>query len=255
MDNQAEATGQGADVVVLPELAVPGYTWDRDLLEDLAEPVAGGATVEAWRDAVRGSDAVVAGGIAERDGDSIYNTAVLVDESGVLLHYRKLHLFSGERGVMTPGDRGLPVVETAHGTIGLCICYDLRFVEVMRALSLAGADLVCVPTAWTPGFDAEHWDRDGFCPQARGALLQANLDGVAVACASQGGQPGDHLLLGSSVIGDARGRCLTGPMGPEESGIAIADIAAQDRDRGAGIRPRDDRRTDVYGIDLAGTRL
>ena len=249
------ALADGAEVIVLPELVVPGYTWDEGLLRAGAEP-ADGETVAAWRDAIRGTGALVAGGIVERDGEQISNTALLVDESGIVLHYRKLHLFAGERGVLAPGDLGLPVADTAHGRIGLCICYDLRFVEVLRGLALQGAELVCVPTAWTPGFDAEHWDAEGFCPQARNALMQANLDGVAIACASQAGQPGDHLLLGSSVIGDARGRCLAGPIGGDESGIAVADVApAGAEDRGGGILPLADRRTDVYGLELGGVRL
>ena len=250
-----EAFAAGAEVVVLPELIVPGYGWDRDALAGGAEGLDG-PTIEAWVGVAREAGGLVSGGFAERDGDALYNSAVLVDGDGVVLHYRKLHLFSGERDLLTPGDLGLPVASTAVGVIGLCVCYDLRFVETLRALALQGAELVCVPTAWVPGFDSELWDEQGFCPQARGALMQANLDQVAIACASQAGVRGGMRFLGSSIVADGSGRCLAGPSPGDGDDIAIADVdLAGHHDRGAGIRPRADRRTDVYGLALGDRRL
>ena len=252
------AFAQAAAVVVLPELIVPGYGWDCERLERAAEPVDG-ATVSAWSELAREADGYLAGGFVERDGSRLYNTAVLVGPKGLALHYRKLHLFSGEKGVFTPGDRGLPVARTRHGVIGLCVCYDLRFVETLRSLALQGAELVCVPTAWVPGFDTTRWDVDGYCPQARGALLQANLDGVFVACASQAGRPGELDFLGSSVLADPRGRCLAGPLPGDRDVTVVVDVdlgeVARAQDRGGGVVPGADRRTDVYAIELGGLRL
>lgn len=254
----ADAFARGAEIVVLPELIVPGYGWDGDRLAAAAEAIDG-PTVRAWRSLALEAGGYLAGGFAEREGERLFNSALLVGPEGLLLHYRKLHLFSGERGVFTPGDRGLPVADTPHGRIGLCVCYDLRFVETLRALALRGAQLVCVPTAWVPGFDAQHWDADGYCPQARGALLQANLDGVFIACASQAGRPGPFDFLGSSVVGDARGRCVAGPLPGGEDATVIVDVdlaeVAAAQDRGSGIRPAADRRTDVYRIELDGELL
>ena len=252
------AFDQGADIVVLPELLIPGYDWDRGRLEAGAETLDG-PSVSAWTELAARHRGWIAAGFAERDGDRLFNTAVLVGSEGVVLHYRKLHLFSGEKGVFAPGDRGLPIATTPHGRIGLCICYDLRFVETLRALSLAGAELVCVPTAWVPGFDTVRWDAEGFCPQARVAAMQANLDGVFVACASQAGEWGERSFLGSSVLADPRGRCLIGPLPGDADALALAEIdlssEAGARDRGADIRPRDDRRDDVYSLLLDGRSL
>ncbi|MBS1676665.1 MAG: hypothetical protein JST08_04680 [Actinobacteria bacterium] len=254
----ARAFGQGADLVVLPELSVPGYDWDRERLEAGAEPLDG-PTVSAWTELAARHGSWIAGGFAERDGGRLFNTGVLVGPRGVALHYRKLHLFSGEKGAFTPGDLGLPIVATPLGRIGLCICYDLRFVETLRALSLAGAQLVCVPTAWVPGFDAARWDAEGFCPQARYAAMQANLDGVFVACASQAGEWGEFTFLGSSVLVDPRGRCLVGPLAGDADAVALVEVdLAGDggaSDRGGGIRPREDRRDDVYSLVLDGRPL
>lgn len=257
-----EAAGRafdaGADLVVLPELHVPGYGWDREQLEAGAEALDG-PTVGAWSELAARHGGWIAGGFAERDGERLFNTGVLVGPEGVALHYRKLHLFSGEKGAFTPGDLGLPVVPTPLGRIGLCICYDLRFVETLRVLSLAGAELVCVPTAWVPGFDAVRWDAEGFCPQARVAAMQANLDGVFVACASQAGEWGEHTFLGSSILADPRGQCLLGPLPKDADDLALVEIDLAGEhgasDRGGGIRPRDDRRDDVYSLLLDGRPL
>jgi N-carbamoylputrescine amidase len=253
-----ELFSQGAQVVVLPELIVPGYGWDAGLIGSLAEPLEG-ETVTAWSALAREFDGYLAGGFAERDGDHIYNAAVLVGREGIVLHYRKLHLFAREKDVFAPGDRGLPVASTPHGRIGICVCYDLRFVETLRILALRDAELVCVPTAWVAGFDEERWDAGGLAPQARGVLLQANLDQVFVACASQAGEHGGPIFLGSSLVADPRGRCVLGPLAGDREDAAIAELDLGEvvlaRDRGNGVLPRDDRRTDVYALEVDGQRL
>jgi predicted amidohydrolase len=265
-ENRARSVGaaedafrRGAQLVVLPELIVPGYGADAAAYADQAEPFDG-PTVAAWTGAAAAAGGYVAGGFCERDGDRIFNTAVLVGPDGPLLHYRKLHLFGGEKGAFTGGDLGLPVVELPFGVVGLCVCYDLRFVETLRILALEGADLVCVPTAWVPGFDARRWDPDGMAPQARGAVLQANLDQVYVACASQVGEWGGIEFLGSSVVADPRGTVVLGPLPQhtDETAIVELDLAAASAARAArqtGITPGADRRTDVYGITIDGTTL
>lgn len=258
LEAAAAAFERGADLVVLPELLVPGYDWDRERLERGAEELDG-PSLQAWSALAAKSGGWIAAGFAEREAERLYNSAVLVGPEGLALHYRKLHLFSGEKGAFTPGDRGLPVVATPHGTIGLCVCYDLRFVETLRALALRGAELVCVPTAWVTGFDQQRWDAEGFCPQARIAAMQANLDGVFVACASQAGEWGEHSFLGSSILADPRGRALVGPLpgDADDLGLAEVDLAevANAQSRGGGIDPRLDRRTDVYGLALEGREL
>ncbi|MGH2948626.1 MAG: nitrilase-related carbon-nitrogen hydrolase, partial [Solirubrobacteraceae bacterium] len=250
-----EAFERGADVAVLPELLVPGYVADRERLLPLAEPIDG-PTVTAWRAVAAAAGGHVAGGFCERAGDDLFNTAVLVGPDGIALHYRKLHLFAGEKHAFRPGDRGLPVVVTPFGTVGVCVCYDLRFVETVRILALRGAELVLVPTAWVPGFDRIRFDEDGMPPQVRGALLQANLNQVFIACASQAGAHGDLEFLGSSMVADPRGRCLLGPLSADEDAVAVVKVdldevgAAQTRI--PLVEPRADRRTDVYGIAVAG---
>ncbi len=249
---------QGANLVVLPELIASGYSTDRELMLSVAEAVDG-PTVRAWQALAERAQGVIVGGFCERLGDALFNSAVAVDASGLLLHYRKLHLFSSEKGCFTPGDLGLPVAETPFGPLAVCVCYDLRFVETARALSLQGAALICAPTAWLPGFDDERWDEHGFCPQARNALMQANLDQVYIACASQAGVSGGYDFLGSSLISDPYGRAALGPLPGSVPALAIAEIdldaARRAQDRDLLINPRRDRRTDVYGLTVSGTVL
>ncbi len=254
----AEAAAGGARVIVLPELAISGYTLDETALRAAAEPVDG-PTLAAWHEAARRLGLVIAGGFCERVGEDLHNSALLVGPDGLLLHYRKLHLFDGEKTVFAPGDLGLPVADTPFGRIGLCVCYDLRFVEVMRALALRGADLVVVPTAWVGGFDKVARDGDGLIGQARGAIVQANLNQVYVACASQCGATPQMSFLGSSLIADPYGRILSGPLPADADGTVAAEVdLAQARlaqERSALIRPRRDRRTDVYGLRLGAETL
>jgi predicted amidohydrolase len=249
---------RGARLVVLPELIVPGYRLDHQYLEAGADPLDGPVT-RAWQELAARADGYIAGGFCEREGDRLYNTAVLIAPDGIALHYRKLHLFSGEKEIFTPGDLGLPTARTNVGIIGLCVCYDLRFVETARILALQGAELVCVPTAWLPGFDRERWDNEGYCPQARGAVLQANLDQVHIACASQAGRHGGLEFLGSSVVCDPYGAVPLGPLPGDRSELGLVtidlDAVTGAHDRGAMINPFEDRRADVYGLSVAGTVL
>jgi N-carbamoylputrescine amidase len=252
------AFGDGADLVVLPELAIPGYVTDAGLARRLAEP-RDGPTARAFQRLARAHRGTVAVGIAERgDGDRPYNSVIVVDGSGLVSAYRKLHLFDLEKHAYAPGDTGLPVVALRWGTVGVCICYDLRFVEVLRLLSLRGAQLVVAPAAWVSGFDRVSHDEHGMSPQARSVQLQANLDQVGVAAVSQAGTCGRLAFLGGSVLADGYGSLLAGPLsvtGPQTR-VAELDLAAVDgaQRRSDLITPRLDRRDDVYALAYRGAQ-
>jgi N-carbamoylputrescine amidase len=255
----AAALRGGADAVVLPELAVPGYTTDATVLERFAEPLDGPVT-RAWRAAAAATGGYVVGGFCERAGGKLYNTAVAVGAEGVVCHYRKAHLFAAEKDVLAPGDLGFPVAETRLGLLGLCVCYDLRFVEVARLLALQGAELVCVPTAWIGGYDRRQPGGDsqpggaGSPDQVTGLLTQANLNQVFIAAASFAGDGG--RFLGSSVIADPYGARLAGPLTRDQEEVATAradlEAVAAAQHRAPLIHPREDRRTDLYRIGYRG---
>jgi predicted amidohydrolase len=141
-----EAVAAGAELLVLPECAIPGYMFGS--LEEampFAEEIPG-PTTDALEAACRRLNAHVVCGLLEREGDVLHNAAVLVGPDGLIGSYRKTHLpFLGVDRFTTPGDE-LSVFDTPLGRIGLEICYDLRFPEVTRTLALRGADIVAHPT-------------------------------------------------------------------------------------------------------------
>jgi len=141
-----EAAAAGAELLVLPECAIPGYMFDSlDEAMPFAEEIPG-PTTEALVGACRKLGMHVVCGLLERDGDLLRNAAVLVGPDGLIGTYRKTHLpFLGVDRFVTPGEE-LAVHDTPLGRIGVEICYDLRFPEVTRTLALRGADIVAHPT-------------------------------------------------------------------------------------------------------------
>ena len=138
--------GGDADLWVLPELFATGYLFDsRTELLELGEPVPGGRTTRALLEFARDRGAFLVAGLAERDGDRVYNAAVVVGPRGVVARYRKLHLFGKEKLWFDPGDLPLEPVDLGGVTVGVMICFDHFFPEVARTLALRGAQIICHP--------------------------------------------------------------------------------------------------------------
>lgn len=257
----ADAAERGAGLVVLPEAVSVGWVMDREGIAPLAEPGDGsGPVVSAWRAAAREHDVAVIGGYAEAAGDRLFNAVAVIDGAGeVVGTYRKLHLFGRESETYERGDLGLPIFEVGGLKVGVLVCYDLRFPEAMRLLALRGAELIAVPTAWVIGYDPNTTPSSARIGQVEGALAQANLNQVYVACADLAGTIGESRFLGRSLIAGPYGEPLEGPLPPMGEHVAIAEVDPQEvlraRDRGKGVLPREDRRTDVYDLSMAGPAL
>ncbi len=135
-----------ADLWVLPELFATGYSFSsRRELSSLAEPVPGGRITAALVDWAEKHHVYIVAGLAESAGRRIYNAAVLLGPEGLLLRYRKLHLFGLEKEWFDPGDLPLEVREAAGAKIGIMVCFDHFFPEVARTLALKGAQIICHP--------------------------------------------------------------------------------------------------------------
>ncbi len=149
----AEAVNGGANLIVLPELSNCGYFFSsrQDAFEH-AEPVPGGASVQAWMAFAATHQVYLVAGLNEIEGRQLFNTAVLLGPDGLIGKYRKAHLWNLEKLWFTPGNLGFPVFETPIGRIGLLICWDIWFPEVPRILSQQGADIICSLNnwVWTP---------------------------------------------------------------------------------------------------------
>lgn len=136
------------DIVVLPELCTTGYFFlSRKEVAGVAEP-ADGATVEFFSDMAQRLNAIVFAGFAESEGHKLFNACLIVRPGSPPRIYRKIHLFYKENFCFDPGDRGFFVVEDEPRAlrIGAMICYDFRFPEAARALTLQGADVIVCPS-------------------------------------------------------------------------------------------------------------
>jgi len=137
--------GVKADLLVLPELFASGYTFiSRQEVSDLSEPVEGPTGAFLRELAARTGGAVVAG-FPEKSGDLFYNSSMLVDASGVLGVYRKIHLFAREKEWFAPGDRPFAVYRLPDAVVGMMICFDWIFPEAARSLALLGAQVIAHP--------------------------------------------------------------------------------------------------------------
>jgi predicted amidohydrolase len=147
----ADAAAGGARLLVVPELAVPGYGAGEAAFGRLASPATGDVATRLGAIARDNALAIVAG-FAEQDGTHVYNSALFTDGIGTNAVYRKSHLYGDyERAAFRTAAPASVMVELGGIRLGMLICYDVEFPENVRRLALAGADLVLVPTALPKG--------------------------------------------------------------------------------------------------------
>jgi predicted amidohydrolase len=214
------ADAAGADLVVLPELWLPGYFAFGSYAE-VAEPMHGETVLAAREWARRLGCHLHMGSFIERaPGGRLHNTAVLIGPDGEVVHtYRKIHVFgyrSREAELITPGKQ-VGTVATRLGRIGTTTCYDLRFPELYRGLVDAGAESVVVCAAW-PAERLAHWRLFTSC---RAVEEQVML----IACNAVGPQAGGARLAGHSRVVDPWGDILAEAGDQEEVTFAEIDTA------------------------------
>ena len=241
----ALAAADGAEIVVLPELVTTGYVFESaEEARGLAEPVDG-PSLRALTRLAADLDLVVVGGFAELAADgAVYNSAALIDRSGVRAAYRKAHLWAQEQWWFTAGNQPPPVVDTDRGRIGMLVCYDLEFPEWPRTVALAGADLLCVPTNW-PALSVPHGERPIDVVRAQAV---ASVDRVFVAvCDRVGPERGTDWVGGSAIIGPD-GYPLALAVGGAQTLLARCELArARDKSTSPLNDVVEDRRPELYG--------
>ena len=196
----ARARARGARLVLFPEYSSyfvdPSTSRSRSNAEDIDGAFVAGLTALAARHGVH-----IVAGLLERgaDGERVRNTVVAVDGSGLLAHYRKLHLYDAfgqrESDWVEAGPVEEPQTFEVDGlTFGLMTCYDLRFPEVARLLADAGVDVALVPAEWVRGPLKEHHWR---------TLLHARAieNTMYVAAADHPAAPRDRALDGRRPAG------------------------------------------------------
>ncbi len=228
---------------MLPELCVSGYAFD-GIAEAVscAEPVDG-PTVTGWRALATRHSIVIVGGFCELgEVDDAYNSAAIVDGDGVRAIYRKTHLWDREEQIFAPGAAPPPVVDTAIGRVGVAICYDAFFPEIMRSLALAGADVIAVPMNSPVGGPALEPPIEVVL-----ATAAAHVNRVFVAQADRAGTERGIDWAEASVIVDPDGARLTADCAG--AGLLCARCALTDaRDKSLGERNDvlADRRPELY---------
>ncbi len=245
-DAVTQAARAGTQIVVLPELTPSGYVF-RDAAEarSLSEP-AEGPTAAQWHDLAVRHEIVIVGGFSELGSDGLlYNSAMLVDPSGVRAVYRKAHLWDAEADFFTPGSEPPPVVKTSYGAVSMVICYDVEFPEWVRLPALAGAELLAVPTNW-PAEPAPGSERSILTANIQ---VQAFANRMFIAAACRCGAERGVEWTGGSVIAGHDGYPLAGPASTTgQAGIAEPEMLVADCDlnlaRNKATGPRNDAHAD-----------
>ena len=250
-----QAARSGVQVLCLQELFYGPYfppSQDAKWFE-LAEPVPDGPTVTLMREQAARLRLVLIVPIVEKAMAGVYyNPAAVIDADGRYLgRYRKNHLphVAGfwEKFFFKPGNEGYPVFETAHGKIGVYICYDRHFPEGARLLGLSGAEIVFNPSATVTGLAKHLWKLEQPAHAVANGYFIAAINRVGTEAPWNIGQ-----FFGASYFCDPRGRILAEA---DEKGdeLLVADL---DLDLIEEVRRTwqffRDRRPETYG-DL--TRL
>jgi N-carbamoylputrescine amidase len=241
------AAAAGAEVIAFAELAFDCfYPQVPATLEHLnrAEPVPG-PTTEAFSALAAEMGVVVVLNVFERGADGLtYDSSPVIDADGTLLGVsRMVHITEyehfHEQGYYAPGDRGVPVYDTRFGRLGVAICYDRHFPEVMRALALQGAEVVFVPQAGAVG----EWPAGLYEAEMRVAAFQ---NGYFTALCNRVGRE-EHLdFAGESFVCGPDGEVLArAGLGTDEILACDLDLAQVTRSHARRLFLRD-RRPDLY---------
>ncbi|WP_433046246.1 nitrilase family protein [Dactylosporangium sp. CS-033363] len=243
-----EAAARGAKLVVLPEAASAGYMFaDRAEAARYAEPIPGGPTTAGWAALAAELDLWIVGGVTERDGDRVYNSALFVGPDGLVGTFRKAHLWNDEQRVYDRNTDGFPVFDTPLGRIGVGICYDAWFPETFRSAALQGADLVVLPSNWVP---VPNQPADGPAMAHLMCMTGAHSNQCFVAGISRIGVERGQEFVGRSVLVGPDGWPLAGPASADREELVTAEVdligTRGERRDNPFNQPLADRRPDLY---------
>ncbi|RPI20502.1 MAG: carbon-nitrogen hydrolase family protein [Acidobacteria bacterium] len=240
LDFASQAADRGAQLVVFPECALSGYVFDTlPEARESSEPVPGPAT-GALAKLCRQKGVYVVFGMLEAAGECVYNSAVLCGPTGVIGVYRKTHLpFLGVDRLATLGPGPYEVFDTPIGRLAMLICYDLRFPEASRCLTLLGADILILPTNWPVGAEAS----PDYTAPAR-----AVENRIFVVAVNRAGVEKGVSFIGKSQIVEPSGKRLAMAQTIDEEMIFASFDPTRARQKRLVISPG------VFEIDTVGDR-
>ncbi len=228
----AEAAAQGAQVVLLPEAMDLGWTHPSALT--LAEPVPEGKAASLL---AKKYGIYICSGLTEKDGEKVYNSAVLIDPRGeIIILHRKINELDIGHPYYALG-QSLQVVSTDLGTIGLMICADASTGEweISRTLAYMGADVILSPSAWAVPADHNNleepygrWWKEAYIPVAKDFRIW--IAGCSnVGWMTGGPWKGSKTIGCSMVIGPGGTQVLHAPYGVDADTILYVDIKPEPR--------------------------
>jgi predicted amidohydrolase len=246
-----EAADKGANLIVLPEMCNTGYMFNtRAEAFEVAEKIPEGPTTKAWMKAANDRNVYVVAGIGElaEDGNSCYNSAVLVGPDGFIGRHRKLHLWCDDKVFFEPGNLGYQVFNTPIGRIAMIICFDMWYFENFRILAMMGADIVCCPTNWVDGVPE---DLRTLGPNL--CLVNASCNNIFIVAADRIGVERGCGFPGLSCIVGPEGWYRAGQASRDKEEILTATVNLMEARR-LNWNPMNvvlrDRRTDLYDAML-----
>ena len=246
LDAVDRAAAAGASLAVFAELAFERFHPQRPAgasFLELAEPVPG-PTTDAFCERARRHEMVIVLNLYERDGARAFDCSPVIDADGRLLgRTRMVHITDyacfHEQGYYTPGDTGAPVYDTRAGRIGVAICYDRHYPEYMRALAVAGADLVAIPQAGAVG----EWPEGLFEAEVRVAAFQ---NGYYTALCNRVGAEECLTFAGESFVCAPNGQVIArAEAGKDTILYADVDLSSAARSHARRLFMRD-RRPELY---------
>ncbi|MFM8904328.1 MAG: carbon-nitrogen hydrolase [Verrucomicrobiota bacterium] len=251
-----EAAAKGAKIIGLQEMFTTKYFCiEQDPRHfALAEPVETGPSVTELAKAARRLGVVVIAPLFEARGSEVYhNTAAVIDADGTVLgKYRKMHIPQDpgfeEKFYFTPGDLGFRSWRTAHGDIGVLICWDQWYPEAARLTALAGAQILFYPTAigWLPEEKASlgRAQHNAWATVQRGHGV---ANGCYVAATNRVGREGRTEFWGQSFVSDPYGE-IVAKASPDREEVLLADCDLARQREFRRIWPFfRDRRIDAFG--------
>ncbi|WP_437201392.1 carbon-nitrogen hydrolase family protein [Planctomicrobium sp. SH664] len=240
------ARANGAELTIFPECALTGYCFDSlEQGRPFAQAVPGPAT-QQFQQVLAEIGGYALFGLLEENGSSVYNAAALVGGEGLVANYRKVHLPGlGIDRFASEGTEPFAVHEILGVKVGIAICYDSAFPEMIRALALQGADLIALPTNFPTG-------ADGMVDHVLRTRALENKVYFA-GCNRVGEEAGFRFIGGSQIVGPS-GQLLTEKAGVEETVLYAEIDPALSRDKWVGRPPIEkavhrflDRRPEFYG--------
>ncbi len=232
-----EAAENGAQLALLPEAL--DFGWCNTTAEDEAGPIPGGKSFEALSRAAKENDIFVCAGIIERDGEKLYNSAVIIDRTGkLLIRHRKVNELDFAHPLYHLGNL-LNVAETELGTLGLLICADANAADftLSKSLGMMGADIILSPSAWAVPPDHDNtvdpygamWI-SAYRPISK--IFDLWFIGVSNVGTLDDGTWNGWNCIGSSLAIDPYGEVvLQGPYGVHADTILYIDVKLKERQR------------------------